>query len=396
MMSKMYKQLSRITLVLGLMFVGVMGWGQIIDLAGWEMNGLSSYGPSPFAPATLASNITAVGLTRGSGVTTSGTAAGSAWGGNGFNDADLTAAIEGSKFATFSLTPNTGFNLSITSIQPYNIRRSGTGPTTGQWQFSLDGVAFTNIGSAITWGGTTNASGNSQSAINLSTVSDLQDIPSGTTVTFRLVNWAASTAGGTWYINNFQTGNDLIIRGSIEAAMPVDLLSFDATLRNGQTYLDWSFDNARGFDRFAIDHATDRQDWAEIGVVHYTESISRSKQAQFTHTRPSNGANYYRLRMIDEDGSVKISRIQSVQLRRAGGFAPVNTLVDSELYISRSGEMGTAQLSIIDLQGRVMEYSIIPEYEDNARINMNGWAPGVYLLQVITGSDSETFKIVKN
>ena len=180
-----------------------------------------------------------------------------------------------------------------------------------------------------------------------------------------------------------------------DAALPVDLLSFTATPRDKQVHLDWTFDNARGFDRFAIEHATDRQEWAEIGVVHYTETISRSRQAQYTHRSPANGNNYYRLRMIDEDGTEKLSRVQSVHLRKSGGFTPVNTLVDVELFVTRSGSDEAAQLTIVDLQGRVMETGLLPEFEENAQMNLSGLAPGVYLLQVVTSSDRTTFKIVK-
>jgi len=178
-------------------------------------------------------------------------------------------------------------------------------------------------------------------------------------------------------------------------ALPIDLLTFTAHLRNEQVHLNWSYENARGFDRFAIEHATDRQAWAEIGVVPYTETISRSKQAQFTHTRPAPGANYYRLRMIDEDGSEEFSRIQSVQVRRSGGFTPVNTLVDSELFITRNGSEEEAQLTITDLQGRTLLSGFLPVYEENTRLDLGALAPGVYLLQVVSGEGRETFKVVK-
>lgn len=210
---------------------------------------------------------------------------------------------------------------------------------------------------------------------------------------FLYLRWNIGDVGGGGSRDELAI-DDIVFRGET-SPLPVDLLSFTATPREKQVHLDWTFDNARGFDRFAIEHATDRQEWSEIGVVHYTETISRSKQAQYTHTRPANGNNYYRLRMIDEDGSEKLSRVQSVQLRKSGGFTPVNTLVDAELIVTRSGSDEAAQLTIVDLQGRVMETGILPEFEENAQMNMSGLAPGVYLLQVVTSSDRTTFKVVK-
>ncbi len=188
-------------------------------LAGWNVSpltgGSGNYGPSPFAATATSPSVIVGGLIRGAGIGTGGSGATGAWGGNSFNVTTKANAITNNKFATFTITPSSGENVSITDIDPYNIRRSGTGPTTGIWQYSINGVDFFDIGSPITWGGTTSAAGNLQPAMDLSGIPALQNLTSATTVTFRLVNWGASAAGGTWYLNNFQTGDDLIVRGYV-------------------------------------------------------------------------------------------------------------------------------------------------------------------------------------
>ncbi len=181
----------------------------------WEVEGVSSYGVSPFIPSSSDPNVSITALSRGSGITTSGTAANNAWGGNGFDAANQSAAITNNEFITFAVKPNTGYKINLSSISAYNIRRSETAPTTGIWQYSLDGTTFTDIGTAITWGTNTDAAGNLQAAIDLSGITALQAVPSATTVTFRLVIWGASNAAGTWYINNIASGNDLELNGAV-------------------------------------------------------------------------------------------------------------------------------------------------------------------------------------
>lgn len=190
-------------------------------LAGWDFSGYSGYGSSPASPNTTASNITVGGLTRGSGVGTSGTAASNAWGGVGWDSTSLNNAVTANDFATFSVTASSGYTVSFTSIEAYNVRRSGTGPTTGQWQYRIGSGSFTNIGSAITWGSTTSAAGNAQSAIDLSGITALQNVAAGTTVTFRVVNWGGASTG-TWYLNNFGiTGSeDFVVQGTVNSAGP--------------------------------------------------------------------------------------------------------------------------------------------------------------------------------
>lgn len=188
-------------------------------LAGWDVNGLSDYGETPFGTTVSSASVTVDGLTRGSGLTTGGTAAGNAWGAAGWYNTGANmpddAIIDGS-YVTFTITPNFGINISFTEIAPYNIRRSTTGPTTGLWQYSIDGTNFIDIGIPITWGSDTSATGNPQVALDLSGISYLQNLTSTTTVTFRIVNWGATAAGGNWYINDQVAGPDFIIRGNIK------------------------------------------------------------------------------------------------------------------------------------------------------------------------------------
>ena len=179
-------------------------WATPITLAGWDFNGYSNYGASPATPNTTAPNLSVVGLTREAGVGTGGSAASNAWGGTTWDGKSL----------TFSFTADAGYSISFDSFAAYNVRRSSTGATSGQWQYQVGSGPFTNIGSVIVWGGTS-SSGNAQSAITLSGIPDLQNVAAGGTITFRLN--LSGTGTGTWYLRDFQTGNDFSVLGTVTA-----------------------------------------------------------------------------------------------------------------------------------------------------------------------------------
>lgn len=186
-----------------------------VVLAAWDFSGLSNYGPSPMVPTEQASDVTVTGLSRGSGVLTGGTAASNAWGGTGWNVSDAASAASTGKYATILISPDPGYLMSLTSIEAYNVRRSSTGSTTGQWQYSLNGTDFTDIGTEITWGSNTSSPGNPQSAIDLTLIPDLQDLDETVQLVLRLLVYGGSAEGGTWYLNQFQAGSDLIIKGTL-------------------------------------------------------------------------------------------------------------------------------------------------------------------------------------
>ena len=184
-------------------------------LASWDVSGQTTYGTSPLAATTSDSNVTVGSLTRGSGLTISGTAATRAWGGNGFDATSEANAITASDFATFAITGKSGYTTSITSISKFDYRRSTTGPPSGELQYQIGSGAFVDA-AAISYS-STSSSGASLAAIDLSGISALQNVAAGTAVTFRIVNWGASTSTGTWYIYDVgnSTAADFAVTGTV-------------------------------------------------------------------------------------------------------------------------------------------------------------------------------------
>jgi 2',3'-cyclic-nucleotide 2'-phosphodiesterase (5'-nucleotidase family) len=195
-------------------------------LAGWDVHGLSggtnNFGPSPLAAGTVAANLTVGGLTRGAGVGTTGSGASKAWGGNTWTAASEAAAIAANQFATFTIAANSGFQVSFGSVGKFDYRRSTTGASAGVLQYQVGGGAFVDI--ATVSYPTTASTGDTVTGlpINLSTISVLQNVPAGTTVTFRIVNYGGTGGTGTWYIFDKanSTANDFEIQGTVTSAGP--------------------------------------------------------------------------------------------------------------------------------------------------------------------------------
>jgi DNA/RNA endonuclease G (NUC1) len=201
----------------------------VVPLLAWEFTGLSNFGSSPLAATTTNASATTTGLVRGPGLTVAGSAGSDAWGANGFTSA-LADAISDGDQVEFDVSSPTGAWMTFTQIPAYNVRRSSTGPTTGQWQYRVGTGAFHNIGSPITWGSVTTSAGNLQSAIDLSSISDLALVPPGTTTTFRLINYGATSSNGNFYFNNI-SGNDLGVSGKISgSSTPTPVISGTSTL----------------------------------------------------------------------------------------------------------------------------------------------------------------------
>jgi hypothetical protein len=185
-------------------------------LLGWDVAGLSNFGPQGLAAGQVAGGVSnSLGLTRGSGVSTSGTAAANAWGGDGWA-ASASAGLGGNKFVTFGLTVSAGEVVSLSSLDLY-YRHSPTGPTGGYWQYQLNGGAWQLIGDFPNEFPSTSTSGAAMAELSLGGVGGLQNLAAGTTVAFRLVPYGATSSAGTWYVYN-QPGYDLVLNGTVQGA----------------------------------------------------------------------------------------------------------------------------------------------------------------------------------
>ena len=221
--------------VLSLLLVVIVGgvsWGQV-TIAGWDMSAQSNYGSSPLSATTTASNTTIGNLTKGVGFATGGTAASRAWGYGTLMSAATTTnnstAVVNNSFFSFTVKSNTGYALSLSSLSTFDYRRSGTGAANGLLQYQINSGSFVDIG--IINFVNSSSSGGSIGSTDLSAISELQNLPSSSTVTIRCVLYNGNT-GGTWYIfdKSNTTANDFVLSGTVSAISSSPTISASGTL----------------------------------------------------------------------------------------------------------------------------------------------------------------------
>lgn len=148
-------------------------------------NPITGTNPSTSNPYTIGqtfdSNITVSGISRGSGINAA--SANDRYSANNWNSGSLNTA----KYFEFTLTPNSGYEINFISFV-YIGQASGTGATNFAFRSSLDGYTA-NIGSPNVSGTISLAAGT------------FQNIASP--ITFRFYGWGASSATGTFSINDF-------------------------------------------------------------------------------------------------------------------------------------------------------------------------------------------------
>jgi len=194
--------------------------GVPLTLVGWDVSGQSNFGVSPLPPTTASLNVTVSALARGSGVSTNGAGAARGWGGVNWTNTTSAIALSSNQFATFSVAANNGYTVSFSSVSKFDYRRSPTGPTNGLLQYRLGAGAYVDI-TTVNYASNSTA-GASLPPIDLTGIAALQNVPSATNVTFRLVNWGGTNVAGTWYIFDVVNSSavDFALLGTIATNAP--------------------------------------------------------------------------------------------------------------------------------------------------------------------------------
>ncbi|HEU5167413.1 MAG TPA: hypothetical protein VFU29_17835, partial [Chitinophagaceae bacterium] len=158
------------------------------QIAAWNNNSLSGVTAGSINATTQDPNLNIPVLSRGSGIVATSLTGGYA--SSNWVDVDENGAITNNRYYQCTIAANSNYKVSLSTLNS-KLRRTSTGPNAYIWRYSINGSIFTDIGTPVSFT-TTTSGGDVQAQINLSTISALQNVFSGTTITLRLYAWGAS------------------------------------------------------------------------------------------------------------------------------------------------------------------------------------------------------------
>jgi choice-of-anchor A domain-containing protein len=173
--------------------------------------------------------------------------------------------------------------------------------------------------------------------------------------------------------------------------LPVTLTSFTVDKEGNQAVLNWETTLETNSDRFEIQHSADAKQWSLVGTVASKGESKELARYQFVHSNPVNGENYYRLKMIDVDGTYAFSRVRDIAVNGAVALAVYPNPVVNQATIATQDWSNVKEIYLINTAGKRMALSTSSE-----KIDLSQVGAGIYVLQVnqLNGATSTT-KIVK-
>jgi hypothetical protein len=170
-------------------------------------------------------------------------------------------------------------------------------------------------------------------------------------------------------------------------ALPVELVSFTGWNQGSVNKLQWVTASELHSDKYEIEKSTVSGVWNTIGDVRAAGNSNIKLTYNFTDNNPVVGDNYYRLKMIDIDGTFKYSNTINIPISEAitNGFVGVYpNPTGGELNVDiQSVGLYDTYVSVYDVLGKtIFEKPVtIVRGMNKLQFNFNQLAKGTYILR---------------
>jgi len=183
---------------------------------------------------------------------------------------------------------------------------------------------------------------------------------------------------------------------NVSTILPVNIVSFNAAMRNNKTSLTWVTASEVNCSHYIIERSSDGRNFTGIGQV---VSNNRNQQSTYTATdhTPFGGMNYYRLVMVDRDGHTAYSKVIAVNMNSRQSFVTEKVQVTAgniQLNVNSSKEQ-VLTVVMADALGRIVFKKQVPLTAGTNTIAepVRSAAKNVYYVKMST-SDSSSVKTV--
>ncbi len=176
--------------------------------------------------------------------------------------------------------------------------------------------------------------------------------------------------------------------------VPLRFLGFNAAPVNEEVVLNWKTANEANTNNFAIEFSTDATSWISLGTV--TAKNKSLNDYQFIHYTPVEGNNYYRLKMLDNDGKFTYSEIRKVNFTKGKAASLVlipNPAIDqTTLFVPKPLDNST--VNIYDATGSKIKSIELKAGIQKLDINTANWANGIYIIETFINNQKQSTRLV--
>lgn len=192
--------------------------------------------------------------------------------------------------------------------------------------------------------------------------------------------YAVSLGGGTIY------------RVTSIALVPVKLKNFSGNWQDGDAVLIWQTDLEENVNRFDIQYSSNGANFATVGNIKSTNGTTGNTYS-YIHTPAITGNHFYRLAMVDNDGTVEYSRTINLSNTDITGTKVFPTVVENG-FINIETDEPLLSLQVVSMIGKVEMKQSYNGQNGRFRLQVDQLPAGNYVLHLFGQNNVVSRKFV--
>jgi len=185
--------------------------------------------------------------------------------------------------------------------------------------------------------------------------------------------------------------NNVSVFRNAEALLPIILSKFTAIKQNNTALLQWSSASEINAKQYEIEYSINELQYNKIGTI---ASKGIASNYQFSHSLQNLAQAsmlYYRLKMIDNDGSFSYSKVQSIYVQQM--FTSILLYpnpVKNYLHITAEN---VREIKIIDAVGKIVLKKLSIQNNTTSNVlEMSHLKSGVYFVEIVNQNGQKSIK----
>ncbi len=298
--------------------------------------------------------------------------------------------------------------ISTTSYTPVTINNAGTADNFSV-RMSAGAPAGINVSPQsdssvnVSWNISEDVAGGSNAAITLQwNASDQNSLfnvgncavvhSNGTTIDYSGIFGLATGAGPyTQTGTGFTSFSPFAVTSKPSIILPVQLLSFTGNLNGRNVILDWHTNDELNVAKYDIERSADARNFLTIGMQQANNTANN--HYTFVDNNPIVSAGYYRLKIVERDGTIRFSKIILIKNALANAIAITPNPTSDFIKITLPNANGYS-IQVLNALGKIMMEKYVLQTE--ITLPLNNFNVGVYFIKIKGNGETITQRIIKN
>jgi len=192
----------------------------------------------------------------------------------------------------------------------------------------------------------------------------------------------ADETNGTGTVLAYPLDSNLVGAGKPQSVVPVYLISFKALLVNKTAILSWEVANEINFKQYNLEYSNDAINFQVVATLSAKGANASTASYNYQHGNLIEGKYYYRLKMIDKDGSYNYSPVRLVTVGKTLSVNVYPNPAQHFLTVDLNGTLNPqTEIILFDATGR--EVKKVKATSNSVNISLDKMVAGMYHLSII-------------